>query len=108
MNLSADEVAVVPAVVVSVISTAPGEPATGEVATHVVAEEQTTELADTPPNRPVVAPGTKPVPLTVTTVPPDSGPLVGVMPVTARALVSVAVVVAEGPPLLDTVMPVKV
>ena len=78
-------------------------PAAGEVATHVVTEEQTTEVADAPPNSAVVEPGTKPVPVIVTAVPPATGPLAGVIPERERALV----VVADGPPLLDTVCPVK-
>jgi hypothetical protein len=101
--LSADEVALVPAAVFAVMSTAPAVP-DGDVATHVVTEEQLTEVAAAAPKLTEVAPGTKPVPVMVTAVPPVSGPPAGETPVMDSALV----VVAEGPPLFNTVCPVKV
>ena len=55
-----------------------------------------------------MVPGKKPDPVRVTTAPPLSDPAVGLMPVTAGTRVTVWVASAEGPPLLDTVWPVKV
>jgi hypothetical protein len=61
----------VPALVVTVTSTRPAE-AAGETAVIDVAEVTTKEAA-TPPNSTVVVP-VKPVPVTVTDVPPEVGP----------------------------------
>ena len=67
--------------VVTVTST--GGPATpaGAVATSVVAEVTVTAVACAVPKA-TVAPGTNAVPVTVTTVPPISGPAPGLRPVT--------------------------
>ena len=55
---------------------------TGEVALRLVGPEYETEVASVVPKSTVV-PAVKPVPVTVTTVPPASGPAPAVMPVTA-------------------------
>ena len=67
---------------VTVMSTMPAT-SVGEVAVQVVVEEQLTAVAAFVPNAAVVAPGTKPVPVTVTTVPATSGPTFGLREVTA-------------------------
>ena len=62
------------------------------------------------PSRPklaVVEPGKKPVPVIVTTVPPPTGPELGEMALTPSGRLTVWVARAEGPPLLETVCPVK-
>ena len=83
MNRSADEVAEVPPGVVTVTSAVPAVPL-GEVTVQVVVELQPTEVAGVSPNvaEVVDVPGMKPVPVTVTGVPPTSGPAAGVMAVT--------------------------
>jgi hypothetical protein len=48
---------------------------------QVVPEEQLTETAAVAPKRAVVDPTTKFVPLTVTTLPPATGPALGLRPV---------------------------
>ena len=53
----------------------------GEVAISVVALVTVTEVAGVVPKA-TVEPAVKPVPVTVTTVPPASGPALGVMAVT--------------------------
>lgn len=53
----------------------------GAVAVSVVAEVTETSVAAVVPNE-TVAPGTKAVPVTVTTDPPVSGPAPGLSPVT--------------------------
>ena len=58
----------------------------GEVATHDAAEEQTTVVATTPPKLAVVEPTTNPVPVTLTTVPPPTGPALGLTAVTVGTL----------------------
>ena len=52
----------------------------GEVARHFVLELHETDVAAVGPKETDVAPVTKPVPLTVTMVPPASGPAIGVRP----------------------------
>ena len=79
--MSAGEVALVPPAVVRVRSTVPAE-AAGAVATQVVVELQLTAVPAVPPKAAVVAPVTKPEPVTVTTVAPPRGPAVGLMAVT--------------------------
>ena len=81
MNRSKEPVTLLPPGVVTAMSTEPVAPA-GEVATHVVAVEHATAVAVVPPNLAVVDPVTNPVPVTVTKVPPASGPATGVMAVT--------------------------
>jgi len=103
--LSADEAIDVPLAVVTVTSTAPPDPA-GEVATHVVVVEQLTEVPGTPPKEAVVDPTTNPDPVMVTTVPPVTGPVTGVIPVMLGARTMTWVATAEVPPLLETVCPV--
>ncbi len=71
--------ALVPPVVVTVISTVP-TPA-GDVAVICVAELTVKLTAGVPPNCTAVAP-VKLVPVMVTVVPPAVGPLVGEIPVT--------------------------
>ena len=68
---------------VTKMSTVPA-PAGGEVTEQLVTAEQLTAVAAVAPNVAVVAvvPVTKPVPVTVTTVPPPRGPAVGVTAVT--------------------------
>ena len=85
MNLSEEEVALVPAEVVTVTSTVP-LPA-GEVAVQLVVEEHNTPVAAFVPKSTVVAPEVveKPVPVIVTLVPPAAAPEVGLMPVTLGA-----------------------
>ena len=81
MNPSAEEVAEVPPGVVIVRSTVPAD-SKGDVTLQLVADEQLTKVAPVPPKLAVVLPGTKPVPETVTAVPPLSGPTLGLMAVT--------------------------
>ena len=83
MNWSADEVAEDPPGVVMVMSAIPATPG-GEVTAQVVVAPQTTVGADVVPNVAVVEdePMTNPVPVTVTTVPPATGPAPGVTVVT--------------------------
>ena len=80
MNLSLAPVAEVPLEVVTVTSTVP-VPA-GELTVRLVGLVTSTEVPAVEPNSTVVAPVTKPVPVTVTEVPPAWGPLVGLMLVT--------------------------
>ncbi len=68
----------------------PAVPA-GLVAVQLVAV-QLTAVAVAVPNFTVVAPATKPLPLMVTTVPPDAGPLVGLMLVMAGAVAAVGAI----------------
>ena len=87
---------------VTVISTVPAVPA-GDVATQVVVAEHDTPVAGVVPNltEVVVVPSTKPVPVTVTTVPPARGPALGVMELTVGIRSSVKrspVTGAELPP----------
>jgi hypothetical protein len=80
VNWSAELVALVPPVVVTVTLTVPADSA-GEVATIDVDELTVTAVAVTVPNI-TVAPEAKLVPVMVTEVPPVVGPEVGLMPVT--------------------------
>ena len=79
----------------------------GDVATHVVADEQLTEVAAVEPNIALAAPVAKPEPVMVTTVPPPITPEPGEMDEMARGRLKLWVVCADGPPLLDTVWPAK-
>ena len=83
MNWSAEVVGEVPPGVVTVMSTVPADPE-GEVTEQVVRELQVTIGADVVPNLAMVVdePVTNPVPVTVTTVVPPSGPTPGDTPVT--------------------------
>ena len=83
MNWSPATGAEVPPGVVTVTSTVPATP-TGEVAVQVVVLEHDTEVPALAPNLAVVVlvPVTNPVPVTVTTVDPPSGPAGGLMEVT--------------------------
>ena len=74
-----------PPAVVTVTSTAPA-PA-GEVATRVVALVTVTEVAAGVVPKSTVGAGGEAGPVTVTTVPPASGPALGVMAVTAGTVV---------------------
>ena len=79
--MSAEVFELVPPGVVTVMSTlVPAVPG-GEVALMVVAETGVTVFDAVPPNATAV-PVTKPVPMMFTTVPPATGPVVGVMAVT--------------------------
>ena len=91
---------------VTVTSTVP-VPA-GEVAIQVVLDEQLTDVPGVAPNCTVVEPGTKPVPVMVTTVPPPTAPELGEMALTPSGRLTVWVARAEGPPLFETLCPVKV
>ena len=82
MNWSAAEVAEVPPVVVTLMSTVP-VPA-GDVAVIEVAELTVKLAAVVPPNATAVAP-VRLVPVIVTTVPPAAGPNVGEIEVTVGA-----------------------
>jgi hypothetical protein len=77
------------------------------VAVHEVVELQLTELAAVAPNCTVVDPGTKFVPVMVTTVPPPTGPVIGEIALTPRGSVKLWLVVAEAAPLSKTSCPVK-
>ena len=79
--MSTEEVAEGPPGVTTVTSTAPTA-SDGEVALHEVVDVQETALPAVPPKLAVVLPVTKPVPVTVTRVPPASRPVVGLMAVT--------------------------
>ena len=72
---------------VTVMSATPAAWA-GEVNTQVVVDEHDTELAATVPKVAVVPPlpGSNPVPVTVTAVPPAGGPPPGFTPVTVGAV----------------------
>ena len=83
MNWSAELVALVPLVVVTVTFTVPGCPA-GETAVIEVDETTVTLVAATVPKS-TVAPGIKLVPVMVTEVPPVVGPEVGLTVVTIGA-----------------------
>ena len=79
----------------------------GEVAVHDVTEVQLTDVPASAPKVAVVAPGTNPKPVTVTTVPPITGPVTGAIPVTPGIDAYVnwsALKVAEVPPAVVTVM----
>jgi hypothetical protein len=106
VNWSAALVAEVPPAVVTVMSTIPAA-SDGEVAVHEVVDAQVTAVAAVVPKLAVLAPTTKPVPVIVTAVPPRSGPTLGEIELTTGGSVKVWEASAEGPPLLDTVWPVK-
>lgn len=88
VNWSAEEVALVPPAVVTVMSAVP-EPA-GEVAVICVALSSVNEVAPVAPNFTDVAP-VKSVPVIVTLVPPDAGPDAGEILLTAGAGLAVFV-----------------
>jgi hypothetical protein len=92
--------------VVAVTSTVPAAWA-GEFAVQLVVEVQLTPVAGVPSNLTVVAPTSNPLPVRVTVVPPVVEPDAGLMPEMAGPSVTVRDVVADGPPLLDTLRPVK-
>ena len=69
-----------PAVVITVTETMPVPD--GESTVRLVGLVTSTEVPSVEPNSTVVAPVTKPVPVTVTEVPPAWGPLVGLILVT--------------------------
>ena len=75
----------------TVTSTVPAD--AGEVNWQVVVDKHETEVAATAPKAGVdpPLPVKNPVPVTVTGVPPDSGPAPGVTPVTVGALATVKV-----------------
>jgi hypothetical protein len=106
VNSSEGDVAEVPPAVVTTISTGPAEPA-GLVAVKevVLVFVMVTEAAGVVPKSTVV-PGVKPVPVTVTDVPPASGPADGLTAVTVGTpsyLKRSAFLVAEVPPDVVTV-----
>ncbi|HEY1734317.1 MAG TPA: hypothetical protein VGG23_07710, partial [Acidimicrobiales bacterium] len=68
-------------VTLTVTSTEPAAP-TGDVAVSSVGEVTVTSVAGVVPKSTVVDPSTKPVPSTVTEVPPATGPMSGVTDVT--------------------------
>ena len=80
--MAVPEAAEVPPSVVRVMSTEPAASA-GEVAVQVEDDEQVTAVAPAVPKAAVVAPMTKSVPVTVTAVPPSTGPTAGLTAVTA-------------------------
>jgi hypothetical protein len=80
VNSSAEVVAEVCPPTVTVISTTPPDPP-GLVAVHVVADEQLTEVPGTVPKSTMVPLVENPVPVMVTTVPPEGGPDAGSMAV---------------------------
>jgi hypothetical protein len=82
LNWSAADVADVPPVAVTVMSTVPAP--TGDVAVIEVAELSVKLVALVAPNFTAVAPVNK-VPVIVTDVPPDPGPVVGEIDVTVGA-----------------------
>ena len=84
VNWSAEEMADAPPGVVTVRSTVPAA-SEGDVTVHDVVEAQLTVDPVLEPNFALVtpAPATKPVPVTVTVVPPASGPTFGLMELTA-------------------------
>jgi hypothetical protein len=106
VNRSAAEMAEAPTGVVTLTSTVPAACA-GEVAVQVVVDEQLTAVPAVPPKSTVVEPAANPVPVMVTLVPPACGPAVGLTAVTEGRRVTVRDVDADGPPLFDTVLPVK-
>ena len=106
MYLSEALVAEVPLEVVTVTSTVPTAWA-GEVAVQVELVEQLTDVPAVAPKAAVVEPGTNPEPEMVTVAPPPGGPATGLTPVTDGARVRLWVDRADGPPLFDTVWPVK-
>jgi hypothetical protein len=75
----------------------------GEVATHVVADEQLTDAAAVDPNITLAAPVAKPEPVMVTTVPPPTTPKLGEMEETPMGRLKLWELCADGPPLLETV-----
>ena len=77
----------VPPGVVTVTSTVPAK-AAGAVAVHEVPEVHVTLLPAADPKL-MVAPTAKPVPVTVTTVPPDAMPDAGLSPVTVGTALKV-------------------
>ena len=82
VNWSAALVVLVPAGVVTVMSTVPNDPA-GEVALSCPGEtSETLDAGELPKSTSNVLPATKPVPVTVTTVPPVDGPEDGLTEVT--------------------------
>ena len=87
MNWSAAEMDEVPPEVVTVMSTVPDASA-GEVTVQLVVV-QLTDVPAVPPNLTEVLPVTKPMPPTVTTVPPRIGPAEGVTELTAEAVSNV-------------------
>jgi hypothetical protein len=79
----------------------------GDVALQRIVEEQLTDVPAVRPNLAVVEPTTKPVPVTLTAVPPPRGPTLGVTEVTTGATSYVnwsAEDVTEVPPGVVTVM----
>ena len=72
--------------VVTVVSAGPVAIPAGAVTVQVVLELHDAAPAATVPTLAVVEPGTNPVPVTVTTVPPASGPARGEIWVTVGAL----------------------
>lgn len=84
MNWSASETALVPMAFVTVMSATPGELG-GETALSEVLECTVTLVAGTEPNCTVV-PLVKPVPVTVTFVPPEASPKLPLTPVTVGVL----------------------
>lgn len=74
----------VPPGVVTVTSTVPADSA-GDVSVQTVADKQLTTLPGKTPKL-AVMPKTKPVPEIVTTVPPGSGPALGLIPVMLGAV----------------------
>ena len=84
MNLSETPVAEVPPGVLTVRSTVPADSA-GEVAEQLVVELQLIAVDPLVPNLAVVAPTTKPVPVTVTTVAPLVLPTLGPIALTTGA-----------------------
>ena len=102
MNWSAAEVALVPAGVVTVTSTAPT--AWGAVVAVIVVGLTTVKsAAGVAPNRTAVAP-VKDEPMIVTVVPPTVGPLLGETPVTTGAVLTVVIAVAELLPATGSVV----
>ena len=83
MKRSAEDVAEVLVPSVTVTSTGPA-PCAGEVATSSVALSTVTLAANVVP-KDTVAVGAKPVPVTVTCVPPTTGPVDGLIPATEGA-----------------------
>jgi hypothetical protein len=83
VNRSAGKVLDVTPAAVTVTSTVPAASA-GEMTVQVVLDEQLTAVPAVPPKLTVVAPGTNPVPVTVTTVPPPIGPELGATEATPK------------------------
>ena len=75
----------------------------GAFAVQAVVDEQLTEVPAFDPKLTVVEPTTKRVPVIVTTVPPPTGPVLGVIPVTVGVTEKTWLATAEGPPLFETV-----